>query len=261
MLVADTLCLVTGGAGMLALASARALLEHGASGVALLDLPSALEKGRHAIERLRTDFPSAGIVTEACDVTDAEGMEAAVQRVKKQLGNLDILCCFAGMVNCTPAEEMSIEEWRRMLDVNTTGAWIAAQTVGKYAYFLVSIAYMAQQNRPGHADGGIQTHDGVGARRQDRARRLDQRPPRQLPAAAGGLQRVQGGPAAHEEQPRGRVDPLRHPRQLHLPGVHGHGAQRGRGAGALAARVGGAEPDAADGRAARADGPGGVSVQ
>ncbi|KAL2012444.1 hypothetical protein VTN00DRAFT_5162 [Thermoascus crustaceus] len=123
---------LTGGAGMLALASARALLEHGAYGVALLDLPSALEKGRSAIERLRIDFPNARIATEPCDVTDAEGVEAAVQRVKRQLGKLDILCCFAGLVNCKPAEEMSIEEWRRMLDVNTTGSWIAAQAVGKH---------------------------------------------------------------------------------------------------------------------------------
>lgn len=126
---------VTGGAGRLALESARALLEHGLSGLALLDLPSAFEKGNLAIESLRFDFPSAKITTEASDVTDEENMRTAVQSAKDQLGELNILCCFAGMVKCVASEDMTIDEWRKVLDVNTTGCWIAAQTVGRYLVF------------------------------------------------------------------------------------------------------------------------------
>lgn len=117
---------------MLALASARALLEHGLSGLALFDLPAAIEKGKEAIEALRADFPSAKIITQGCDVTDEKGMQAAVQHAKEQLGDLSILCCFAGIVNCVNATEMTLDAWKKMLDVNTTGCWIAAQAVGRY---------------------------------------------------------------------------------------------------------------------------------
>jgi NAD(P)-dependent dehydrogenase (short-subunit alcohol dehydrogenase family) len=122
---------VTGGAGMLSIVSARALLEHGLTGLALFDLPNSIKKGEDAIEALRADFPSAKIVTQGCDVTDETGMLAAVQNAMEQLGNLNILCCFAGMVNCVPSAEMPLDQWRKMLDVNTTGCWIAAQAVGR----------------------------------------------------------------------------------------------------------------------------------
>ncbi|KAF7118407.1 hypothetical protein CNMCM5793_007924 [Aspergillus hiratsukae] len=123
---------ITGGAGMLALASARALLEHGLSGIALLDLPSALQKGDVEVNALRRDFPSAKIITHQCDVTDATGMQDVAEKAKNELGELDILCCFAGIVNCVAAEDIAVEQWRRVIDVNTTGSWIAAQAVGKH---------------------------------------------------------------------------------------------------------------------------------
>ncbi|KAH1856850.1 hypothetical protein KXX54_003238 [Aspergillus fumigatus] len=122
----------TGGAGMLAIASARALLEHGLSGLALLDLPSALQKGDAEIDALRRDFPSARIITHQCDVTDAAGMQEVAEKIKIELGELNILCCFAGIVNCVAAEDIAVEQWRRVINVNTTGSWIAAQAVGKY---------------------------------------------------------------------------------------------------------------------------------
>ena len=124
---------VTGGAGVLALSAARALLEHGLSGLGLLDLPSTFEnaESKAAIISLRKDFPNVKIIAEPGDVTDAEGLAAAVQKVRDQLGPFNILCCFAGIVSCISAEDISPEQWRKVLDVNTTGAWLAAQAVAK----------------------------------------------------------------------------------------------------------------------------------
>jgi NAD(P)-dependent dehydrogenase (short-subunit alcohol dehydrogenase family) len=122
---------------MLALASARALLEHGLSGIALLDLPSAVQKVDAEVNALRRDFPLGKIITRQCDVTDAPGMQDVVGNVRYELGDLDILCCFAGIVNCVAAEDLAVEQWRRVIDVNTTGSWIAAQAVGKYGTFHV----------------------------------------------------------------------------------------------------------------------------
>lgn len=116
---------------MLALTSARALLEHGLTGLALFDLPSAIEKSENAIEALQTEFPSTKIITQACDVTDEKGMIEANRSAKAQLGEINILCCFAGMVGVVPSAEQSVNHWRKIIDVNTTGCWIAAQAVGR----------------------------------------------------------------------------------------------------------------------------------
>ncbi|PWY78356.1 oxidoreductase [Aspergillus heteromorphus CBS 117.55] len=123
---------VTGGAGTLALSSARALLEHGLSGLALFDLPSALEKGTAQLTALREDFPSAKITPIPCNVTLETDVQAAVQAAITTLGNIRILCCFAGIVNVVPSTDMSLDAWKRMQDVNVTGSWIVAQAVGRH---------------------------------------------------------------------------------------------------------------------------------
>ncbi|KAL9627472.1 MAG: hypothetical protein Q9164_007598, partial [Protoblastenia rupestris] len=120
----------TGGGGSLALVNARALLEHGLSGLALFDLhfsPVTLEE----VERLQTDFPSSRIICQAVNVTKAEDLDRGVEQVVRELGSIDILCCFAGVVGCTPAIDMSPEEFRRTLDINTTGAFLSAQAVAR----------------------------------------------------------------------------------------------------------------------------------
>ncbi|KAI4246594.1 MAG: hypothetical protein LQ352_006381 [Teloschistes flavicans] len=121
--------ILTGGAGTLALINARALLEHGLSGLALFDLDPS--HAAFQINALREEFPDAKIVTQKVNVTDAAQIQEAVAATAKELGTIDILCCFAGVVGCTHAIDMSAEEWRRTLDINTTGAFLCAQAVAK----------------------------------------------------------------------------------------------------------------------------------
>jgi NAD(P)-dependent dehydrogenase (short-subunit alcohol dehydrogenase family) len=125
---------ITGGAGTLALASARALLEHGLGGLALLDLPSTLASSAAAIEALRRDFPRAAVFTVPTDVTDEGQVAAAMGRAADGLAGrrIDILCCFAGVVGCVPSLDMSGPEWRRVIDVNQTGAFLCAQAAAKH---------------------------------------------------------------------------------------------------------------------------------
>ena len=65
------------------------------------------------------------------DVSDAAAVQQAVDLTVRELGSVDILCCFAGVVGCTHAMEMTPEGWRKMLDINTTGAFLCAQAVAK----------------------------------------------------------------------------------------------------------------------------------
>ena len=115
----------------MALTNARALLEHGLSGLALFDLhysSVALE----GIADLQRDFPSAQIIRQKVDVTKPEDIDLALSQAVKELGSLDMLCCFAGVVACTHALSMSPDEWRRTLDINTTGAFLCSQAVARY---------------------------------------------------------------------------------------------------------------------------------
>ncbi|CAO1597035.1 hypothetical protein XANCAGTX0491_000865 [Xanthoria calcicola] len=129
---------VTGGAGTLALVNARALLEHGLSGLALFDLNPAHSSTR--IDDLHKDFPNAKIITQQVNVIDAEQVQQAVSATVQELGSIDILCCFAGVVGCTHAIDVSSKEWRRTFDINTTGSFLCAQAVAKV---------MAAANTPG----------------------------------------------------------------------------------------------------------------
>ncbi|KAJ6627898.1 NAD-P-binding protein [Mycena sp. CBHHK59/15] len=125
--------IITGGAGMLALEAARALLEHGAAGISLFDLVASLESAHaaSALASLRQTFPHAAILTKAVDITNETAVYDAVDETAKDLGSVDTLLCFAGIVGAVHATEMTLAQWRRMLDVNTTGSWICAQAVGK----------------------------------------------------------------------------------------------------------------------------------
>jgi len=121
--------IVTGGAGTLALANARALLEHGLAGLALFDLHPSHAQAE--IDSLRKDFPDAPILALKVNVTDAEQLQNAVALVARELGSVDIMCCFAGVVGCTHAVDMTPEEWKRTLDINTTGTFLSAQAAAR----------------------------------------------------------------------------------------------------------------------------------
>ncbi|KAK6000680.1 hypothetical protein QM012_003405 [Aureobasidium pullulans] len=121
---------ITGGAGTLALAAARALLEHGLSNLFLFDLQSTFETSSSAIQTLQTDFPSAKITIEPVDVTDAENVTRAFAAAASQ-SSIDILLCFAGVVGCIHALEMTPDQWRRTIDINTTGSFLCAQAAAK----------------------------------------------------------------------------------------------------------------------------------
>ncbi|KAK9459713.1 uncharacterized protein V1516DRAFT_680600 [Lipomyces oligophaga] len=119
--------LITGGARGLGFDAAFALLEHGASKVALLDISD----GSEAVAHLQKLHPTANIVYWRVNVTDADMVDKVVSELAELFGQLDILLSFAGIVNCEFAIDHSPETWRRVLDVNTTGTFLIARAFGK----------------------------------------------------------------------------------------------------------------------------------
>jgi len=100
-------------------------------GLALFDLQSTLETSAKAIESLQRDFPRSTISTKAVDVTDEALVTSAVTEVAGELPSIDMLLCFAGIVGCTHALDMTSAQWRKTIDVNTTGSFLCAQAVAK----------------------------------------------------------------------------------------------------------------------------------
>lgn len=121
--------IITGGAGDIGSVTCRALLEHGLQGLAVFDLhPDA---GQTIVKALQADFPEAKITFTKVDVTDAEAVAQAVAQAERDVGPMNTCLCFAGIAFCTHALEMTPDQWRKMFEVNTTGAFLVAQAVAK----------------------------------------------------------------------------------------------------------------------------------
>lgn len=123
---------ITGGAGTLALASARALLEHGLSGLCLLDLPQTLNSSADQIAKLQQDFPESKIYTVTVDVTSELAVNKAFSECVSFLSSIDILCCFAGIVGCVHSVDVTSTDFKRVVDVNLSGSFLCAQVAAKH---------------------------------------------------------------------------------------------------------------------------------
>ena len=123
---------MTGGCGGLGLEAARALLEHGAQGLAIFDLAAAFESSNAALQALRDEFPSVELMEEVIDVSKENEVNEAVAKVSRTLGTVDVLLCFAGIVlPNTTALEMPLDMWNRVFQVNVTGSFLCARAVAK----------------------------------------------------------------------------------------------------------------------------------
>lgn len=129
------IAVITGGAGTLALAASRALLEHGLSSLCLFDLPTTLTSSEAEISRLQLDFPEK-VNTFAVDVTSPSAVNEAFDKVASVMGGIDIPCCFAGIVGCVPSIFVTPEQFSKVIDVNLTGSFLCAQAAARHIYSL-----------------------------------------------------------------------------------------------------------------------------
>jgi meso-butanediol dehydrogenase/(S,S)-butanediol dehydrogenase/diacetyl reductase len=101
--------LVSGAGGAIGGAVATRLAEEGAQVVACDVDAGALDSGI------------------ACDVRDAGSCRDAVAAARERHGRLDVLVNVAGVVAGNRIEDVTPEEWRRVIDVNLTGTFLLSQ--------------------------------------------------------------------------------------------------------------------------------------
>jgi 3-oxoacyl-[acyl-carrier protein] reductase len=117
--------IVTGAAQGIGRAIALALSREGAA-IAVNYLESEAEA-----ETLANALRASGrrALTVQADVSRPDDVDAMVRRVEKELGGVDILVNNAGVVQRSSFDELTESDWRRMLDVNLTSAFLCAKAV------------------------------------------------------------------------------------------------------------------------------------
>ncbi|MBI5496304.1 MAG: SDR family oxidoreductase [Deltaproteobacteria bacterium] len=71
-----------------------------------------------------------GFATSAvCDVADPDSVEFALKMCVDRLGAVDVLVNNAGVASAVPFLEMSLSDFRRMLDVNLVGTFLCTRAV------------------------------------------------------------------------------------------------------------------------------------
>jgi 2-deoxy-D-gluconate 3-dehydrogenase len=116
--------IVTGGNGGIGLGMARGMASSGAS---IVIAARNAEKSRLACEELEA------LGCTACafgvDVTSPEACEDLVRLAVERFGRVDILVNNAGTNIRKRPEELSLEEWRLVMDTNLTSAFVLSRAV------------------------------------------------------------------------------------------------------------------------------------
>ena len=118
--------IVTGGGSGIGRQLAEGLAEAGANVVLCA---RKLER----CEQAAAELAELGVRTLAlaCDVRNPEQVQAVVGRTLEELGSVDVLVSNAGTVWGAPPEELPLEGWQKVIDVNLTGVFLFAQAAGR----------------------------------------------------------------------------------------------------------------------------------
>lgn len=115
----STTIIITGGGGGVGRATAHAFLDAGWR-VGLV--------GRRAEPLEETANGHENALVLPCDVTDEAQVEAAFDRAARDWGHLDAIFNNAGIGRPgAPIDEIPVEDFRRLIDINVTGSFICAR--------------------------------------------------------------------------------------------------------------------------------------
>lgn len=124
--LAGRTALVTGSSSGIGLTLAAGLAGAGARVVL---------NGRDAsrLDAAAAKLRAAGLAVEAApfDVTDAQAVADAVQRIEAEIAPIDILVNNAGMQRRAPLEQFSHEDWSTLMKTNVDSVFIVGQAVAR----------------------------------------------------------------------------------------------------------------------------------
>jgi 2-deoxy-D-gluconate 3-dehydrogenase len=115
--------IVTGGNGGIGLGMARGLAKAGARVVVAA---RNKEKSGAAVRELQA--LGAGALAVSVDVTQEKSVDAMISETVEKCGGLDILVNNAGINIRKAAQDLSLDEWRQVLDTNLTSAFLCSRS-------------------------------------------------------------------------------------------------------------------------------------
>ena len=115
--------IVTGGGSGIGRQMAHGLADAGAE---LVLCARKVERCEEAAREMATRA-----LALSCNVTDPDSVNAMVTRALDEFGHVDILVNNAGTVWGAAPEDIPLEGWQKVVNVNLTGVFLCAQAVGR----------------------------------------------------------------------------------------------------------------------------------
>lgn len=115
---------VTGGARGIGKSAAVALAQAGAD-IAVVDVNAAMA------EETAKELSAFGVKTLAvqADISSEQDVQAMIEKILSAFGTLDIAVNNAGICINKESMDMTMDEWRRVIDINLTGLYMTARAV------------------------------------------------------------------------------------------------------------------------------------
>ena len=88
-------------------------------------------RSQHHMDQALADYKAKGIDAKGyiCDVTDEEQVKNMVADIEKELGVIDILVNNAGIIKRIPMTEMSVDDFKQVIDIDLTSPFIVSKAV------------------------------------------------------------------------------------------------------------------------------------
>lgn len=121
----DKVAIVTGGSKGLGLAMAAGLASAGAH---IMLVNRKAKEGEEAARDLAKAFP-VEVTSFAADVTSQVETEAMAQKALDTFGRIDILINSAGINIRGAIDELSLDDFQQVMNINVTGTWLCSKAV------------------------------------------------------------------------------------------------------------------------------------
>ncbi len=121
------IAIITGGAGGIGKSIARGFCHFGGTSV-IVDVD--IESGKRTADEIIKDGGKADAFS--CDVTNKVQVDETVNAIATKYGKIDILVANAGIGDRNPAEDMTENQWDRVINIDLKGVWLFNQAVGKH---------------------------------------------------------------------------------------------------------------------------------
>jgi gluconate 5-dehydrogenase len=124
--VKGKIALITGSSRGIGYTLAEGLLESGAKVILNGREKDTLNQAVNSFKEKDRDVHGS-----IFDVNKKEEIESELARIEKEIGAIDILVNNAGINIRKNLEDLSLEEWQKVIDINLTGVFLVGQAVAK----------------------------------------------------------------------------------------------------------------------------------